>query len=119
MIRLKESTRLHDLCPQIVLALVIAEQVYVKHGLQMTVTSGSDGVHSETSLHYDGRAVDLRCRILTPDNDEDATVTRRNRVARSREKQAIRDEIKEALTRDFDVVAEANHIHIEYQPRRP
>lgn len=96
---------LAGLSPQIVLALFIAEQVYQTFGREITITSLNDSVHSETSLHYAGQAVDLRTQ--NPINgmkyfDDPLEVVRR---------------IKSRLNQDFDVMYEGDHIHIEYQPR--
>ena len=58
----------------------------------MIVTSGFDGKHSATSLHYKGLAVDLRTRDFT---DEWARY------------------LRNALGSGWDVVVEPDHIHVE------
>lgn len=74
---------------------------------ELVVTSGDeghdgDGVHSDGSLHYDQRAVDLRIWNLDSPG-------------------AVADEIAQLLGEDYDVVygAEVNHethIHVEKDP---
>lgn len=97
MIHIKKGVRLHGIRSALVLAVVIADQVYEKLGHELVVTSVIDGTHSRTSLHYVGAAVDLRL----PGEDG---IAARNRIARR-------------LGQDFDVVLESNHIHIEWQPK--
>lgn len=66
----------------------------------LVITSGRDGEHSATSLHYEGRALDVRTRTLTgPQQEQVAT--------------ALRTE----LGADWDVVIEKHHIHIELDRR--
>lgn len=102
MIQVKDhSIRLGSLAPQIVLALLVAQEAYRKHGEDVIITSVNDGAHSQTSLHYVGHAVDLRTKHLKP-------------IAR----QTVRDDIAVALGADFDVILESDHLHIEYQPKR-
>lgn len=99
---LKPGVKLAGLQPQILLAAVVASEVYSEHGVQLCViTSANDGNHSHTSLHYSGNAIDLRTRNLPPGAAPE-----------------IAKIIKERLGRDFDVLFEGDHIHIEYQPRR-
>lgn len=104
MLKLKPGVTLGSLQPQIAVALMAAERLYERRGTELVVTSGDDGNHSSTSLHYAGAAVDLRVRTL-PDPDRDG-----REIAR---------ELSEALGRDYDVLFEGDHIHLEYQPRRP
>ena len=79
----------------------IADQVYQAHGEnELVVTSGTEGTHSPGSLHYLGLAVDLRL----PDDRANCL--------------AIRNELANRLGADFDVVLEANHFHIECQPKQ-
>ena len=61
-IRVKDdSVQIGALQPAMYFALRVAEDVYARHGVDdMVVTSGNDGNHSKTSLHYAGAAVDLR-----------------------------------------------------------
>jgi len=102
VIRLKPGVRLLGLAPQLVLALHAAAGVYEVTGKakEMVVTSCSDGKHSPTSLHYVGHAVDLRTSNLPPE-----------RV------QKVTNRLREVLGDEFDVVLEADHIHVEWQPK--
>lgn len=100
MISLKEGVRVHGLKPELVLALMVAEQVFANHGSDLIITSVVDGKHSRESIHYIGMAVDLRIWHLG--SPEEAT-----------------NDLQKALGEDFDVVLESDHIHLEYQPKQP
>jgi len=63
---------------------------------ELNITSTYEGDHGEGSLHYCNDAVDIR-RPPAPDS-----VVKR---------------LKRALPKDFDIVLENNHIHIEYDPK--
>ena len=100
--KLKHNVRPQSLCPEIVLAIIVADSVYRANDAELVVTSLNDSTHSTTSLHYAGAAVDLRTRNIPGPIRE-----------------VIREQIDDRLTYDYDVVLESDHIHIEYQPRRP
>jgi hypothetical protein len=68
-------------------------------GAEAVITSGKDGVHSRTSLHYSGNALDFRTRDMKPTM-----------------RKLMRDIIAEKLGKDYDVVLESDHLHVEYQP---
>ncbi len=97
MIHIKKGVRIHGIKPEVVLALVIADQVYQQLGHDLVITAVIDGKHMRASIHYMGGAVDLRL----PGADG---IAARNRIA-------LR------LGDDFDVVLEKSHIHIEWQPK--
>ena len=104
--KLKSGVKLTDLSPQIVLAMMVAEEVFAEFGVPLVVTSVNDGKHSAESWHYKGRAFDARTKY--PDLD-------------GRESE-LRDKVKEALGDDFDVVMEAigedrEHLHVEWEQR--
>ena len=99
--KLKEGVRIYGIRSELVLALIVCEDVYNEVGTDLVVTSIIDGMHSSGSLHYTGSAVDLRIRNLPQGRAE-----------------AVRDEIAERLGGDFDVVLEADHLHLEFQPKR-
>ncbi|MCI0349105.1 MAG: hypothetical protein L0Z53_06730 [Acidobacteriales bacterium] len=99
MLSLKQGVRVLGIRPELLLALMVAESIYRDRGTRLVVTSLIDGAHSVGSLHYAGAAADLR---LPPDNAP-AVVTL----------------LKEALGADYDVVLEADHIHLEFQPKQP
>ncbi len=114
MIRVKDdSVQVAHLSGGILFALQVIEGVYGAHGAdEVEITSGNDGRHSLTSLHYDDNAVD----IDTQDAGKAAEWTDQHKVV-------IRNEIKERLGLDFDVILEGvgtpnEHLHIEKQPRR-
>lgn len=92
----------------ILLALIVADEVYDDYGYHCVITSMCDGTHRPGSLHYIGHAVDLRTRHI------DGVEIKRQIAARIRERLMP--------LHDFDVLLEdeqgANeHIHLEYQPK--
>lgn len=80
-------------------AIAIAEQIYTRHGSALVVTSLTEGRHIAGSLHPSGLAVDLRTRDLPPGAPRLAAA-----------------ELAAALGGDYDVILEADHIHVEYDP---
>lgn len=103
--RLKPTTRLLGLKPEMVVALLVAESVYHARGLDCVITSGIDGEHLRASKHYAGLAVDLRVHHV-PVADRDALVA----------------DLRDALGPDYDVVWEAygtpnEHVHLEHEPK--
>lgn len=66
------------------------------------ITSGSDGVHSARSKHYDGDAFDVRIWYIPKSNLKQICI-----------------EIAKILNDEsplFQVILESTHIHIEYDP---
>ena len=107
MMEIKPGVSVRGLQPEMLLALMIADEKLKDRGFVRVLTSGTEGEHGPGSLHYVGLAGDLRTGtggILRPD-------------ARK-----LTNEIRKALGGDnseYDVVCESNHIHIEYQPKGP
>jgi len=66
------------------------------------ITSASDGAHSKGSKHYTGHALDFRTRNMT--------------IA---EKRSLVGLVTEALGKEFDIVLEEDHLHVEFQPKLP
>lgn len=105
MIRIKEGVDLRELQPQMVLAAVVAAPVFKAHGHDVTITSAFDGKHMANTLHSrDGkcRALDLR------------TVTA---GIPAKEAETIGAGLRLALGKQFDVVVEKDHIHVEFDPK--
>lgn len=63
------------------------------------ITSARDGKHSQQSLHYAGRAIDLRTRDLT-----------------QQQRWALQRALADALGEDYDVILEETHLHVELDP---
>lgn len=97
---LKNSVSLKNLQPQIVIALIVANDVYREHGFVLCITSISDSVHGPGSLHVSGMACDLRIKTIPA-----------NMAA------ILSKEIRADLTSEFDVILEFDHIHIEFDPK--
>ena len=104
MISIKNGATLLGLQPQMLVALMAAHAIYEKRGVELVITAGNDGKHSETSEHYGGRALDLRTNNL-PNGAADAM--------------EITDALMKALGRDFQVLFEGDHIHCAWRPKRP
>lgn len=101
--QLKPGVRLLGLRPELVVALIVADEIWRRHGADLVVTAVIDGVHKRASEHYSGCAADLRVHGV--ENLAEAV-----------------DELQDALGGDFDVILEsANtpnaHVHLEFQPK--
>jgi hypothetical protein len=101
MLNLKPGVRITGMRTEILLAAVATMRVYEEAGHDFTITACVDGKHTTGSFPYAGAAIDVRTRELAP-----ADV------------QKILAQIKACLGDDFDVVLEADHIHIEFQPKQ-
>ena len=95
---IKSGVDLRGLSPQMAIAYTIACKCYGQYAC--VITSGSDSKHGPNSLHYVGKALDLRTNNLPPPAV-----------------QSIVDKLKEALGTQFDVVLEATHLHLEFDPK--
>ena len=95
------SIGFQSLKPQIVLALIVVDQVMKGCGQEAVITSINDARHGENSLHYDGGAVDIRSRTFS--NPESVLGLCRLALGNSK---------------DFDMILESDHFHLEYQPKR-
>jgi hypothetical protein len=98
-VRLKTGVKMEGVQPEIVLALCVADAVLRSKGFDLVVTSIADGKHSANSLHYSGRAADVRSRDIPVG-----------------ERHAVREALEFALGQEFDVVLEKDHYHIELDP---
>ena len=97
--RLKHGVNVSGIRSEMMFALMAANDAFGKHGY--TITSALDGKHSRASLHYVGAALDFRTKHVPEE-----------------EHPLIRNQMAVALGEQFDVVLEANHIHVEFQPKR-
>ena len=95
---IKSGVDLRGLTPQMAIAYTIACKVYGQY--DCVITSGNDGKHGPNSLHYVGKALDLRTRHL-----------------HGQAIQQIVDRLREALGDQYDVVLESDHIHLEWDPK--
>jgi len=86
--------------PRILRARAVVAAVWASRGLTVTVTSGLDGSHRANSLHYVGLAEDYRTRDV-PAGQLPGMVT----------------EIRALLGRQYDVVIEPTHLHVEFDPK--
>lgn len=99
--QLKDSVRLPGLQSQILVAMIVAEGVYRSLGKELVITSANDSKHRvANSLHFQGLAVDLRTKDLTAVEQGKALAL-----------------IRASLNVEYDVLLEADHIHVEYQPK--
>lgn len=86
-----------ELRPEIRRVIWAAELIFSKFDEKLVITSTNRGKHKEGSLHFKNRAIDLR---LPLDHIPE-----------------IAEGIREFIGPDYDVVVEANHIHVEHDPK--
>lgn len=98
--RLKDtSVVIEGVCWQIFHAALVVEEVLKDYGTELVITSAHDGKHMDGSLHYKGRAIDIRTWAI-----------------KGREMEVIA-KLKAKLGRDYDIVVESDHIHLEHDPK--
>jgi len=78
-------------------SLTMLEGAWKSRGEELTITSTFEGNHSAGSLHYANQAYDLR--YPTDDHEFWMELTRKYLIIH------------------FDIVAERDHLHIEYDPK--
>lgn len=96
---IKPGVRVFGVRAEVVLALMVAKDVFAQHGqaAAFVITSIMEGVHSRASIHYIGGAADLR---------------RPNIKAAE-----IVADLQQKLGDDYDVILESDHLHLEFQPK--
>jgi hypothetical protein len=100
---IKASVDLRGITPQMAIAYTIACHIYWERcQVRCVITSASDGVHGPNSLHYKGKALDLRTNNIP-----------RHALP------ALHADLKTALGPQFDVVLESDHIHLEHDVKEP
>lgn len=75
------------------------EQYFNQHGEDLYITSKRDGNHGHGSCHPEGDAIDFKYprRIVSIG--------------------FIKNELRDLLGKDYDVVSHKTHIHVEYDPK--
>jgi len=98
------------------------DELYRKWGVELVITSGSEltKVHGYTSLHYatPAQAADIRTwdmithshgKVPKPHSQKEYLVELAKRFC-----------LREKIPLDWiEIILETDHIHIEYQPKRP
>ena len=99
--RIKPGANLDGISTAMLHACAVIDEIYIriaKH--EVTITSVKDGKHMHQSKHDDGNAGDFRKRDISP-NDYILILA----------------EVKRKLGKDYDVIDETTHMHIEYDPK--
>jgi len=103
MLRLKKGVIVNHLtAPEMWLAAYVVDRI-LQHNYSVpytTITSGLDGVHGKGSLHPKGKALDFRTNDWPQGKAEWITA-----------------EIIKALGKQYDVVYEGDHLHVEFDPK--
>lgn len=97
---LKKDVTLIGLQLPMRLVLKVANQIWDRHGQELTITAALEDGHSPTSFHPFGYALDFRTRYFTES-----------------EKRKVYDLLKYRLPSSYDVVWHSTHIHVEYDPK--
>ena len=104
MIIKDKTITIRGVSPEIVYAMNQVDLIGIPYDYMPTMTSCVDGKHSHTSLHYGGNAFDIRTRDMDLDNIDI---------------EQFAEDLRQRLpAKDFDVIVESNHIHVEYQPKK-
>ena len=105
--RFKSGVKINGLKTETLAAMIVADKiVWEETGTDLVITSVCDGKHSPASLHYVGYGFDFRTRYTI------------KKLFTPLQKRNIKKKLQERLTREFDVVLEKDHFHIEFQPKR-
>lgn len=96
MLRFKEGVMV-TFSKEVNAILAQAELTFQAYGYPCICTSGTDGKHMVGSKHYEAKAVDLRSYHVSPE-----------------QLPAMMSELKDRLGKDYDVVIEGDHVHVEH-----
>ena len=115
--RLKTGVKLSGLCPQMVIAAMVAKEEYDRYGIELVITSCNDLKHGYGSKHFSGEAFDTRTKHIESVKTQPAFGLDANVVKRK-----IRDAIAYSLGAEFDVLLERlglpnEHMHCEWHPK--
>ncbi len=104
----KDGVVFHRITAEMRRVMVAAEVVWLELGLprEPTITSAADGKHMAGSKHYQDQALDIRIWQL-----------RGNGTSKERRVELAASKLSRTLGRDYDVVVESDHIHVEYDPK--
>jgi hypothetical protein len=94
---LKLGVSIERLKREIRRALDPVDAIYHAAGEEVVVTSTFGGDHKAGSLHYSNDAVDIRMPKKNPGE--------------------VAQELRRKLGKDYDVVLELDHIHVEYDKK--
>lgn len=106
--KIKAGVKLAGVKPETVVGMMVVNDIInANFPGEFVVTSVLDGKHKVGSKHYEGYAFDVRIRYLK-DNEQIDTLA-----------SAIRGALNGQDSNqvgDWDVVVEATHIHVEFDP---
>lgn len=94
---LKDGVSLVGLKLEMRRVMIQAGFIWGRKGQSCVITSGTEGEHSDESLHPFGYALDFRARYFNPEV-----------------KHTVVLELQAKLGLDYDVIEESDHIHVEY-----
>ena len=95
---IKAGVAISKLRPEIRKKLPVIARELSANGVELIITSTYEGSHSEGSLHYANLAIDIR----VPKKDINYLCPL----------------LAKELNKDYDIVSEPSHIHIEYDPKQ-
>ena len=91
--------------PEIVLAAVVALEVFRSHQIKLILAHGTNGAHKRGSIHYSGNAIDIHWDKLWGDETK---------------ARLVEADLAQSLGPFYDVIWEGgNHFHVEFQPKEP
>ncbi len=98
---IKPGVDVRGVQPEILLARIIAGEIFACYGVACIITSGSEGEHKVGSLHPKDQAIDLRIKHMD-----------------KRLWPVVAEALSKALGPQYDVILEAKklHIHVEFDP---
>src|ERR1043165_8269021 len=104
------SVHFKGIAPELIMGMLVFEQCYrfYQPDSTMVITSCNDDIHMHVSLHYEGKAMDIRANILPL-----------NRARVIRDKAIVY--LGKVNGGEFDIILENEgtpnvHFHIEYDP---
>ena len=93
----KEGVQLYGLQIEMRKALMVCDKIYSERSKELVITSTVEAVHSASSMHPYGYAIDIRTNYFT-----------------LTEKIAVSIELEEKLGASYKLVWHGTHFHIEY-----